>query len=326
VAYKFSGTEMTLNIDEFAARFIDPVVDAFEDHIATTILGMYNGIPNQVGTPGSTPGNTYTIGEASAVLTDHGVPKTDRHCFLDPWATLKIADQLKGVNATEMAKKAIEQGGFGNIHGFNMYESQNVATHTCGTAAGLTTNLVDGAASEGDTTITIDQNGAWANTLTQGDIFTVGSVYGVNPLNGNSTGRLRQFVAEADVAAAGTEQAISCTPGVAPYNIYSAAADEKYLPYQTVDALPADNAAITIAGSASLQHKVNLAFHRHALALFMVPVEAPSELKTYNQSADGFTITVAIGGDIINYVSYIRFDILYGKKVINPFMGCRIAG
>lgn len=326
IGYKFTGTEMTLNIEEFSDRFIKPVVDAFEDHMATTLLGAYKYVPNQVGTPGTTPSTLYTIGEASAVLTDQSTPKQDRYCYLDPWATIKIADQMKGLLNSSMVSKAVEKGGFGELAGFIMNETQNVNTHTCGTAAGATTVLVDGAASEGDTTITVDENGSWSKTFTQGDIFTVGSVNSVNTINGQSTGRARQFVVEAAAGTTGTETAVSCTPGVAPYQIYSASATEKTLPYQTVDALPADNAAVTVAGSSGLAHKVNLAFHKNAIALFMVPVHAPSELKSYNKNANGFTITVCIGGDIVNYVSYIRFDILYGYKVINPFMACRIAG
>jgi len=326
VAYKLTGTEMTLNIDEFSDRFLKPVVDTFEDHMATTLLGAYKYIPAQVGTPGMTPSAVYTIGEASAVLTDQSAPKNDRYCYLDPWATIKIADQMKGLLHAGMVSKAVKEGSFGNLVGFNMYETQNINTHTCGTAAGVTDIDVDGASSEGDTTITVDQGGSWAKTFTQGDIFTVASVNGVNTISGGSTGRARQFVVEAAAGTTGTETALSCTPGVAPYQIYSASATEKTLPYQTVDALPANDAAVTVAGSASLAHKVNMAFHKDAIALFMVPVQAPSELKSYNKSANGFTITVAIGGDIVNYVSYIRFDILYGYKVINPFLGCRIAG
>ena len=326
IAYHFTGTEMTLSLDEFSDRFISPVVTAFRDHMASTLLSMYKYIPNQVGVPGTTPSTLYTLGEASAVLTDHSVPKDgNRSCYLDPWATIKIADQMKGL-LNNRSEQAIAKGSFNNVLGFNMYESQNVNTHTCGTAAGLTTNLVDGANAEGDVAVTIDQNGSWSNTMTVGDIFTVAGVNGVNPISGDSTGRLRQFSVNTAVAASGTEQAIDCTPGAAPWNLYSSAADKKYLPYQTVDALPANNAAINIAGSASLAHKVNLAFHKNCIALFMVPVEAPSQLKSYRKSANGFTITVAIGGDIINYVDYIRFDILYGVKVINPLMGCRIAG
>lgn len=326
IAYNFSGTEMTLNIEEFSDRFIKPAITQFKDHIATTLLGLYKYFPNQVGTPGTTPNSLKVIGEASAVMTEHSVPKDgNRHCYLDPWATLNIADQMKGL-LNPLGEKAVANGSFNRIMGLNMYETQNISNHVCGSGAGLTTNLVDGASSEGGTTVTIDQNGSWSNTLKAGDIFTIAGVNGVNAINGDSTGRLRQFCVNTDVPATGTEQAIDCTPGAAPWNIYSASADRKFLPYQTVNALPANNAAITVAGSASLNHKVNLAFHKNAIALFMVPVEAPSELKSYRKSENGFTITVCIGGDIVNYISYIRFDILYGVKVINPFMGCRIAG
>lgn len=325
IAYKFTGTEMTLNLDEFSERFIKPAVVAFKDHIATTLLGLYKDIPNQVGTPGTTPGELYTLGQASAVMTDHSVPKEDRHCYLDPWATIKIADQMKGLLNTQ-SSKAVSEGSFGNLLGFNMYNSQNVNTHTCGSAAGLTTTLVKGTMTEGATVVPMDQNGSLDVVLTDGDIFTIANVNGVNTINGGSTGRLRQFACNELTVSSGNSDDIVCTPGTAPWNIYSASATEKTLPYQTVDALPANNAIISVAGSASLAHKVNLAFHKNALALFMVPVQGPSELKTYRKSANGFTITVAIGGDIINYVSYIRFDILYGVKAINPFLACRIAG
>jgi len=326
IAYKFTGTEMSLTIEEFSDRFIKPVVTTFNDHITTTLLGLYKYIPNQVGTPGTTPSELYTLGEASAVMTDHSVPKENRYCYLDPWATIKIADQMKGL-LNAQSGKAVTKGSFGNLLGFNMYDTQDINTHTCGTIAGVTDVLVDDTGvGEGDTTITVDQNGTLTKVFTQGDIFTVANVYGVNTINGNSTGRLRQFVCEAASSSTGNDDAIECTPGTAPWNIYSASATEKTLPYQTVDALPVNNAAVSIAGSASLQHKVNLAFHKDALALFMVPVHAPSELKSYRKSGNGFTITVTIGGDIINYVSYIRFDILYGVKAINPFLACRIAG
>ena len=328
IARKLTGTEMTLSIDAFSDRFIKPDIQALGNHIDHTLMGLYKYIPNQVGVPGVTPSQWLTIAEASAVMDDHSVPDNDRHCVLDPWAQIKLCDQLKGLLQPKTVGNALQKASFGNLAGFDMYKSQNVNSHTCGTAAGLTTNLVDGAVSEGDTTITIDQNGAWSNTLKQGDIFTVASVNGVNVISGDSTGRLRQFVVESDVPATGTEQAISCTPGVAPWNIYSKNADETNLPYQTVEDLPADNDAINVAGSASLNHKINMSFHKNCLGLVMVPVEPLQGLKSYRETdpETNFTVTVTMGGDIINYVNYFRADILYGVKALNPFMGVRIAG
>ncbi len=328
IAHKFTGTEMSLNIDAFSERFIKPDIQALGNYIDSDILSLYKGIPNQVGTPGSTPSSWYTIAEASAVMADHAVPQNDRYLVIDQWAQAKLCDQMKGVFINSMAQNAIEKAKLPPMAGFEMFMSQNINTHTCGTAAGLTTNLVDDTVAEGDVAITIDQNGSWSNTLTQGDIFTVASVNGVNPISGTSTGRLRQFVVEAAAGTTGNETEVSCTPGVAPWNIYSASATEKTLPYQTVDALPANNAAVTVAGTASLVHKVNLAFHKNCLGLVMVPIEPLMGLKSYTETDPdtGFTVTITLGGDIINYVNYFRADILYGKKILNPFMGCRVAG
>ncbi len=326
VGMKLTGTEMSYTLEEFSDRIIKEAARTLGNFIDETVLSMYKYIPNQVGTPGTTPSSMYTIAEAGAVLTDEAVPKDNRFAILDPWATAKIADNVKGLLSQKMVEDAVKKGKIGMLSGFDLYESQNVDTHTCGTAAGTTALLVDGAASEGAVSITIDENGSWSKTFKQGDIFTVASVNGVNPISGNSHGRLRQFVVEADVAASGTEQAVSCTPGVAPYNIYSASAGATYLPYQTVDALPADNAAVTCAGSASLAHKVNIAAHEHAMALFMCPVRAPQGLSPKTMTENGFTITVTTGSDIVNYVEYIRFDVLFGIKAINPFLACRIAG
>ena len=328
VAYKVSTQDMTLSIDAFSDRFIKPAMEALANYIDTTMLGLYKGIPNQVGTPGTTPSQFYTFAEAQAVLADHGVPQGNRHCVVDPWAQAKMADSFKGLFVGDKVNASINRGEMGGmIAGFNMYTSQNVNTHTCGTAAGLSTMLVDGTSSEGDTTITVDQNGSLAVVATQGDIFTVGSVYGVNPISGTSTGRLRQFVVEAATSSTGNDDDWSCTPGVAPWNIYSASAAEKYLPYQTVDALPADNAAVTVAGTASLQHKVNLSFHRDALGLCMVPLEMPDSASwKARETHKGYSIRVYKFLDGVNDTEYIRFDVLFGIKVLNPFMACRIAG
>jgi len=51
-AHKLTGTEMSLNIEEFSQRIIQPSVDALVDYMNTDLMGLYKYIPNQVGTPG----------------------------------------------------------------------------------------------------------------------------------------------------------------------------------------------------------------------------------------------------------------------------------
>jgi len=334
VAWVCTSQEMTLNIDKFSQRFIQPAMQALANFIDVTMLGLYKGIPNQVGTPGTTPSDFYTFAQAGARLDEEACPQENRHCVIDPQAQAKLADHLKGLFNNSMVGDAVTKAKIGDIAGFNMYKSQNVNTHTCGTWAGSAAVLMDATNNQGDATIAVDQNGAGsALTVKQGDIFTIGSVNSVNPISGQSTGSLRQFVADADNtfadAGGGDFQiaALTCTPGTAPYQLYSSAAAEAYLPYQNVDALPQNNAAVAIAGSSALQHKANLSFHRDCLGLVMAPLEMPaSAVWKAQESHEGFRIRVIRDYDITNDQEYIRFDVLFGVKVLNPNLGCRIAG
>lgn len=326
VSYAVTSEEMTYNAEKNVPRLALAASQAIGEYIDKSLLGLYNAVPNQVGTPGVTPKDFLTLALANAKLSQHAVPTTDRRCVVDPMAQAYIADALKNLYNPAMVGPAVERAKFSTLAGMDTFVSQNVNMHTCGTAAGTGSVLKYGASAEGDTTIGIDTNGSWTLTLTAGDIFTIASVYGVNPVSGVSTGVLRQFVCTTHTDN-GTDATIACTPGTSPYKIYSAAADEKYLPYQTVDALPADNAAVSIAGTASLVHPVNLAFHRDAFALAMVPIAVPMSVGwSASANYEGYSMRVLRDYDVTNDQEYLRFDVLYGIKTINPFMGCRIAG
>ena len=326
IAWAVTAQQMSLNIDKLNERFIKPAAQALANYIDLILLGLYTDIPNQVGTPGTTPSDWYTIAEAAAKMDDAACPLDDRHCILDPWAQAKLADQLKGLLHQGMVEKAIQKGKFGDLAGFHMYMSQNVNTHTCGSGVDLSFTK-DGASSEGDATIAIISGGT-TETLKHGDILTIAGVNNVNPISGQSTGNLRQLVVDEDATlSAGDISALKVTPGTSPYQIYSAGAAEKFLPYQTVSALPANAAVVTFAGDASLAHKVNLAFHKDCLGLAMVPLEMPVSVSWKGQeSYNGFTVRVIRDYDVQNDQEYIRFDVLFGVKTLNPFLGCRIAG
>ena len=328
VAWPVTAQEMSLNIDKFSERHIKPAMQALGNYIDQDLLSMYKQIPNQVGTPGTTPDKWYTVAEAAAVLSDHGCPPDNRSMVLDTWAQAKLADQLKGLLLPSLVNSAVSKGKFGDLSGFSMYMSQNVNSHTVGTAGGTTTSLMDGATAEGATGLVVDEGGgALTLIFNEGDILTVADVNGVNPISGLSTARSRQFVVRATTGATGTEDTVSTIPGVAPWNIYSSAAGEDDLPYQTIDTLPADNAAVSCAGTSGLVHKVNLGFHRDCIGLVMVPLAVPSSVTwSAQESYKGYSIRVIRDYDVINDQEYVRFDVLYGRQVINPFLGVRVAG
>ncbi len=326
IAYPVTLDEMTYNAEKNVPRFAKAAGQALGELIDRTLLGLYKYIPNQVGTPGVTPKDFLTLALANAKMSDHAAPTMDRNLVINPTAQAYIADALKNVYNPPTVGPAVERAKFATVAGLDCYVSQNVASHTCGTAAGLATVLVDDTVAEGDVSITIDTNGTWTLTLTEGDIFEVADVYGNNPISGVSTNQLRQFVCRSHTDD-GNEGTISCIPGVSPWQIYSAAATEKFLPYQNMVALPANNAAVTVAGTAALVHPVNLAFHKDTFALAMVPLEIPdSVVWKARESHNGYVISVVKDFDVINYQEYIRFDILFAATAINPFLGCRLAG
>lgn len=330
VAWTLNAEEMTLDLDKWSERYLMPAMQALANKIDVDLLALYKGVPNQVGTPGTTPSTFYVFAQAKARLTEEGCPADGRSCVIEAQASAKIADNLKGVFATAMVNKAIRKGEITkNFAGFTMYESQNVNTHTVGTWASVTDVQKDAASSEGDTTLALKSTGT-TETLLEGDIFTIAACNSVNPISGMATGSLRQFVVNTSTVLDGSGEvaALAATPGQGGLHlIYSAAAGETDLPYQTMDALPADNAAVTVAGTTGLVHPVSLAFHKDAFGLCMVPIVQPASVAWgASESYDGYHISVIRYLAGATLTETIRFDILYGKKVLNPFLACRIAG
>ena len=97
--------------------------------------------------------------------------------------------------------------------------------------------------------------------------------------------------------------------------------------FQTVDALPADNAVITITGVATVGYPQNLGFHQNALALVTIPLELPDSA-TFKARADwrGYSIRVIKDYDIDTDEEIIRLDILFGVKAIYQELGVRLDG
>jgi len=331
VDYQLGARELTL--EAASERYIKPAMQAIAEHLDRDIFGHYKYIPNQVGTPGTTPSKLSTYFDAWALLSEHAVPVTNRNLVIDPRAKAKIQGQYQALASDDLVKSAVQKAQVGNVAGFDTYESNNLSRHVVGTWAGGTI-LVNGAVSDGDSTIGVD-GGTEALTIKAGDIFTIANVNAVNPGSGVSTGQLRQFVATEDVTFTDLgggnygDAAFTCIPGDAPWTIYGPDASSKYLPYQNVSALPANDAAVTVAGAPGASGPVGLAFHKNAIALVMVPIEvgpAYSKAESHVESYKGVTIRVTQykHGDTLS--QKIRFDVLYGIKVLNPFMACRIAG
>lgn len=331
VDWDFLESDLTLSIEDFSRKYIRPATVTLANVVDLNGCSEYANIYNLVGTAGTTPSTFGVLADAATRMDNEAVPRTDRVCVFSPKAHWSMADgELKGVFQQRIVDSLLRKGFIGNFALMDFFMDQNIQTHTVGTWNAGSTGVMNGATAEGATSLVTD---GWANStvvLQAGDVFTVADVYGVNPISGQvwEGNELRQFVCTAQCTSDGSGNA---TISIAP-KIYSSAATEDYLPYQTVGTLPANGAALTVVGSDATGYPQNLAFHPDCFALTMVPYTRPKsagQSVMWAQASDpqlGLSITVATSFDITNYKEITRLDILYGWDTIRPELGCRITG
>ncbi len=193
--------------------------------------------------------------------------------------------------------------------------AQNVQNHTTGLFSTSATPLVNGASQTGATLVT-DGFNASSSTVKEGDVFTIAGVYAVNPKTGASTGSLRQFVVTADTTSSGGAMTIPISPSIITDGAL-----------QTVTASPADNAAITFAGTEDTSYPINIAYHKDCFTLACRPLEIPQSVTWgARESYNGLSVRAIKDYDIDEDKEVLRFDVLYGVLCQNPSFGCRIIG
>ena len=180
---------------------------------------------------------------------------------------------------------------------------QNVDTHTNGAA---TATNINGAGQTGSAITVVATAGG---TLSKGTVITLPGVFAVNPQSRTSTGVLAQFVITADVLVGSTSLPIS------PAIVTSGA-------FQNVTASPTTAAPYVIVGAASTGYQTNVAFHKDAFTLAMVPLWAPpggkGVIDVAQETYKGYTIKVTEFYDGVNDNSIMRLDVLFGWAATYP--------
>jgi hypothetical protein len=331
VSWGFSTQDLTLSIEEYSERYIKPACITLAQTVDQGGYALYKDVWNSVGTPGTTPASFAQVSPVAQRMDEMAVPQDGRRYLgLNPAAHYAIAGDQVGLDADKKIISAYEDAQIGRIAKLNAFSAQNVQSHTVGAHGG--TPLVNGAsqnttyAASGDANAQSLVTDGWSLStavLKEGDVFTIAGVYAVNPVPGEgATGKtampyLQQFVVNADATSDGSGNA---TLSISPAIITSG-------PYQTVSAAPADNAAITVLGTASTSYAQNLGFHKNAFALVTCPLEMPDGAAfKARESKNGLSIRVVKDYDIDTDEDVIRLDILYGWKAIYPDLACRLFG
>jgi hypothetical protein len=198
-------------------------------------------------------------------------------------------------NSQTQLNKQYSSGLAQNGFGIDPALDQNVDIHTNGAA---TATNINGANQTGSTLTVVAIAGG---TLTRGTTITLPGVFAVNPQTRNSTGVLAQFVVTADALIGATS--ISISPAIVTSG-----------PYQNVTASPTTAQPYVIMGAASTSYNCNVAFHRNAFTLAMVPMWVPEGMgvKVAQKTHNGFTVKVTDIYDGVNDNSIMRLDVLFG--------------
>ena len=322
VSWSFSTQDLTLSIEEYNERYIKPAAIALANQIDYDLCGLYNKVWNWVGTPASPVNSFSDFALAPRRLDEGAVPQDMRSAVLSPADAWGLVGSQTALYMQDVARGAYRSGDIGNIAGVSTAMDQNIRMHTNGAAAGgglingANQNVTYATSKDTNTQSLITDDWTASTTFKAGDVFTIADVYAVNPVSKQSTGVLQQFVVQADITATGT----GCTLSIAPAIITSG-------PYQTVDSVPADNAAITMIGTGSAQYAQNLVFHKNAFALVMADLEMPDgAVFKARESHNGYSMRVIKYYDGEMDEDKIRLDVLYGVKAIYPDLACRLSG
>ena len=320
IGINFTSAELTMQLDDFAERVLKPRISQLASSVDADVANAYKSIFNTVGTPGTTPATALVLLQAQQKLNESATPMSPRYATVNPAANAGLVNGMTGFfNPTGTISRQFKTGMMGEgVLGYDeMNMSQSIVNHTTGSRAG--TILVNGAVStQGQATISIDGLTGATDTVTAGDVFTIAGVYAVNPQTRLSTGSLQQFVVTA--AQTGASNALA-NMAISPpmYTASNALA--------TIDAFPADNAAVTFVGTASTVYPQNLVYHKNAITLATADLLLPQGVDMASRQVhNGISMRIVRQYDINNDRMPCRVDVLYGFSTIRPPMACRIFG
>lgn len=307
VDLNFTSVDLTMSLDDFSERVIEPAMSVLAANIEADAMSMYRDVANQVNNHGQ-PASFAKILQARKILVDNLAPLAGRTCNLNTQDNVDLVDALKGLfNDKAAITKQYREGYMGRTAGFDFMENTLWPAHVRGTQnAGY---IVNGANQTGSTLAV--STGAGPGKA--GDVFTIAGVNRVHPETKQSTGIAQQFVLTADFAGGAGNLQIS------PAIVTSGAG-------QNVSGAPSNGALITWAGGSGQTNGVSLAYHKSAFAFATADMVMPRGVDfAAREVFDGVSMRIVRQYDINNDKFPCRLDVLYGFKTLRPQLACRIA-
>jgi len=302
VDLNFSSAELTLSLDDFSERIIEPAMSVLAASIEADAMSMYKDVWNHAG--GAT--NFAKVLQARKVLVDNLAPLNGRTCNLNTQDNLEMVNDLKGLfNDKATISKQNREGFMGRTAGFDFMENTLWPAHTRGPTTGSVT--VSGANQTGGTLTVSGGSGA----PVAGDIITISGVFRVHPETKQSTGVLQQFV----IGAGSTASSYAISPAIVTSG-----------PAQNVAASPANGATVAILGVANTAYGLSMAYQKGAFAFATADLMLPRGVDFASREVfDGVSMRIVRQYDISADRFPCRLDVLYGYKTVRPQLACRLS-
>lgn len=314
VDMKFTDTDLTMSLDDFSERIINPAMAALAANIEADAITMYKDVYQQVNNTGSAI-TTEKLGLSRKALVDALAPAENRTLLLNTQDNVDAVEAMKTLfNSQKTISDQQREGMVGETYAYgSVYENTHLTPHTRGAAdtAYTTDTRTSALATDGTeyASITVASGSGGGK---QGDIFTIGNVYRVHPETKISTGVAQQFVVTADFS--------STTITISPSIILGGAKQNVTIPTTSA------TAALSWAGTASTAHGISLAFQKGAFAFATADLVMPRGVDfAAREVFDGISMRIVRQFDINNGAYPCRLDVLYGYKTIRPQLACRLA-
>lgn len=313
VDLSFTSLDLTLSLDDFSKRILDPAMSVLAANIEADALTMYKDVYNVVDQD-ATAFTWNTVLNGRKMLNDNLAPMDNqRRALLSTGSSVKLVDALKGLfqDSGEISKQ-YKEGMMGRSAGFDFYENTLLVPHTTGTAAKTTGYTVNGAVTANGSAAVVVQTGT--TTFKKGDVFTVAGCFRVHPETKVSTAVLQNFVVTADYA--GGAGSVSFAPA-----IYTSGGRQNVV----AAGMANSSAIVKVAAGASELINADMVFHKDAFTFATADLVMPSGVDfTAREVQDGLSMRIVRAYDINNDAFPCRLDILYGYKTLRAELASRL--
>ena len=310
VDVNFSTAELTLSLDDFSKRILDPAMAVLAANIEADAMTMFKTVYNAIWTPASTL--AYNDVLSGRVLMQRMLaPGGDRTANLNSLDMSTLVKDTKTLfNDQAQISKQYKEGYMGRAAGYDFVENTLWPGFTRGAGdASYVVNTSTGITS-GSATVAVT---AGAGTLLKGDIITIVGVNSVHPESKTDNGVLQQFVIVTDYVGGAGNITVSPTPvtsGARQNVVINSAGAGK---------------AVVIAGTASGQDTTSLLYHQDAFTFATADLIMPNGVDFARREVqDGISLRIVRAYDINNDNLPCRIDVLYGYKELRPEWATRL--